>query len=302
MVAKLCLKARPTAKQLADRLRPVDGVWPDGLELYLAAEDLATPEAMAGVVARIQSYELPADFALLIEGPVDSLDGCDFDVTRCSEADREVIKRLAELARLLSAKAVNIHLIAPSEQTSRLTLEYRERLLRQAVPFMQQFVAQVHTAGARATVENMPPVLRMRRSAFAYTPIGMASDDLRWMCQQVPGLEVLVDTSHAGLFLNAKRLAEGALLEFVRQLPEEADGVLGYAQSLAEHLENAQISDAAGLLGEGLPYGEGELELDPIIGWLKVSSQHIVTETIEVNHDEAVTMRDALRRMRAVPA
>jgi len=35
--ARLCLKARPTVRQLADRLRPVDGVVADGLELYLAA-------------------------------------------------------------------------------------------------------------------------------------------------------------------------------------------------------------------------------------------------------------------------
>ena len=39
--ARLLLKARPTPTQLADRLRPVDGLWPDGLELYLAAADLA---------------------------------------------------------------------------------------------------------------------------------------------------------------------------------------------------------------------------------------------------------------------
>ena len=78
MAAKLCLKARPTPSQLADRLRAVDGVWPDGLELYLAAADLATPAVMDDIVDRLQKAEIPPDFALLIEGPVDSLDGGDF--------------------------------------------------------------------------------------------------------------------------------------------------------------------------------------------------------------------------------
>jgi hypothetical protein len=297
MVAKLCLKARPTPTQLADRLQPVDGVWPDGLELYLAAQDLTSPKA---VIDRLQSYDLPRDFALLIEGPVDSLDGADFDVTRESEADREVIRRLAHLAQELQAKAVNIHLIAPTEDISRLTLECRKQLLEQAVPFMSDFTEAMQRAGAVPTIENMPPVLRMRRSAFSYTPIGMASEDLRWMCEQVPGLKVLVDSSHAGLFLNARQQAEGPLKDYVQQLPREADDVLGYAQSFGRHLENAQISDAAGVLGEGLAYGEGELDLDRIIGWLKHHTNHIVTETIETNHDEAVTMRDALRRMRAL--
>src|SRR5260370_26297827 len=94
--AKLCLKARPTVAQLADRLRAVDGVWPDGLELYLAAADLASTTVMDDIVERLQTADAPSDFALLIEGPVDSLDGGDFDVTRDSEADMLVIDRLAD--------------------------------------------------------------------------------------------------------------------------------------------------------------------------------------------------------------
>src|ERR1700680_1268056 len=105
MAAKLCLKARPTPGQLADRLRPVDGVWPDGLELYLAAADLATPVVIDEIVERLQAAEMPRDFALLIEGPVDSLDGGDFDVTRESDADMLVIERLAHRASRIGARA-----------------------------------------------------------------------------------------------------------------------------------------------------------------------------------------------------
>src|SRR5579864_698843 len=108
MAAKLLLKARPTPAQLADRLRPIDGVWPDGIELYLAASDLADVSRVAQLILRAP---VPDGFVWLIEGPVDSLDGEDFDVSRDSEADIEVLERLAQLARIIGAKAVNIHVI-----------------------------------------------------------------------------------------------------------------------------------------------------------------------------------------------
>jgi len=308
-MARLCLKARPTAPQLADRLRPVDGVWPDGLELYLAAADLQTPAHVDAVVARLDeaAARVPAGFAWLIEGPVDSLDGADFDVTRQSPADALVVERLAELARRIGAQAVNIHVIAPSPDRGRLTLETRMALLERARPFLGCFVEQMQAAGAVPTVEHMPPVLRMRRADVAFTPIGMAAADLCWLCERVPGLKVLVDTSHAGLYLNARRHhAPDApfawtddLFRFTDRLPAEAPDVLGYVQSFGPHLANAQLSNASGLLGEGAAYADGELDLDPIVRWLDQHTAHIVTETLEPNNDSADLMRDALRRMRA---
>jgi len=300
--ARLCLKARPTPAQLADRLRPIDGAWPDGLELYLAAADLDDLDAVA---ERIDACDVPDGFAWLIEGPVDSLDGGDFDVTRDSEADLEVVRRLARLARRIGARAVNIHVIAPSTDLGRLTLECRQALLEKAVPFLRQFTDETHRAGAMATVENMPPVLRMRRADFAFTPIGMASQDLHWLVRQLPGLKTMPDTSHAGLYLNARRLAPDAshawrqpLHRYLNELPEEREDLLGFVQSMPA-VENAQVSNAQGLLGEGLPYATGDFDLDPVIGWLKHTARHLVTETIEDNNDDAIHMRDALRRMRA---
>jgi sugar phosphate isomerase/epimerase len=301
---KLCLKARPTPTQLADRLRPVDGTWPDGLELYLAATDLATEVQVDAIAERLLDAALPSEFALLIEGPVDSLDGGDFDVTRQSQADLLVIERLARLAARIGARAVNIHVISPGTDLGRLTLDCRQALLDQAVPFLARFVELMQVAGAVPTVENMPPVLRMRRDDFAFTPIGMASEDLRWLVERVPGLGLLVDTSHAGLYLNARRLEpdpayawSAPLRDFLQTLPAEAPDLVGYMRSLGP-VENAQISNAVGLLGEGLAYGEGDFDLDPAIRWLSQHVRHIVTEPIEASNDDAVLMRDALRHMR----
>jgi hypothetical protein len=302
--ARLLLKARPTPRQLADRLRPLDGVWPDGLELYLAAADLASQVEVDAIVARLLDAETPEGFAWLIEGPIDSLDGADFDVSRDSDADRLVLQRVAHIARGIGARAVNIHVISPNSDTSRLTLDCRAMLLERAVPFLAEFVEMMQAAGAIATVEHMPPVLRMRRNDFAFTPIGMAAADFAYLVERVDGLRTLVDTSHAGLYLNARRgqahaayAWSGPLVNYLKQLPGEAEDLIGFMASLPA-LENAQVSNAAGVLGEGLAYAEGELDLDAASRWLAEHVRHIVTETLEANNDDAILMRDALRRMR----
>jgi hypothetical protein len=302
VAAKLLLKARPTPTQLTDRLRPVGGEWPEGLELYLAAADLVDVE---GMIERVRGANVPQGFAWLIEGPVDSLDGADFDVTRDAEADREVVRRLGEVAARIGARAVNIHVISPRPDLTRLTLDCRAALLDKAVPFLSEFVGIMQAAGAAATVEHMPPVLRMRREDFSFTPIGMASSDFVQLVQLVPGLRTLADTSHAGLYLNARRLPpdrlhawSAPLRRFLDQLPQEADDLIGFMASLPA-LENAQVSNAAGVLGEGLPYSAGDYDLDLPIRWLGEHVSHIVTETLEASNDDAVHMRDAFRRMRS---
>lgn len=302
--AQLLLKARPTAAQLKDRLRPVDGVWPDGLELYLAAADLATPRMLDEIAERLLQADTPRHFTWLIEGPVDSLDGADFDVTRDSPADLLVLERLADLAKRIGARAVNIHLIAPSPDLSRLTLACRDALLQRAVPFLKRFVELMQRADTVPTIEHMPPVLRMRRSDFAFTPIGMASADLQFAVEHVDGLRTLADTSHAGLYLNARRLPadpnyawSGPLAGYLQSLPAEPDDLVEFIKSMPL-LENAQVSNAAGVLGEGLAYADGDFDLDPAIRWLGEHSRHIVTETLEADNNDAQLMRDALRRVR----
>src|SRR5438874_3444908 len=122
MTTRVLLKARPTPAQLDDRLRAPR---PDGLELYLDTVDLATDEAMDGIVERLEACGLPSDFALLVEGPIRSLDGEFFDLTRDSEADRELSRRLVALAKRIGARGANIHNIAPDTDPFHLTLDER---------------------------------------------------------------------------------------------------------------------------------------------------------------------------------
>jgi sugar phosphate isomerase/epimerase len=310
-MSHLLLKARPTPAQLADRLRAPR---PDGLELYLDLQDLADERAVARTLAAVETCGLAASDVLLIEGPIRSLDGGYFDLTRESEADRALVDRLAELARRLSARAVNVHLIAPRPSQAGLTLEARRAALTRSLAPAGYFAERVAQAGAIPTVENMPPVLRMRESTFYYSSIGLAAEDLVWICERVPGLRATLDLSHAGLYLNCRQYARGPqiaedappgaydrLYRFVDDLPP-VDDLLDYAGALAGHLETVHVANAQGLLGEGAPYDQGDFDLDLTVSALAPRVSFFVTETLERDHDRAVEMRRALGAMRTALA
>lgn len=305
-MSRLLLKARPTPAQLADRLQPP---LPDGLELYLDAADLADNAAIDRAVGNLGAAQLPRGFALLIEGPVRSLDGEFFDLTRAAEADREVVRRLARFARRVGALAVNVHVIAPTAEPNDLSQARRAAGLDHALDLIRFFVDAIAEVGAVPTIENMPPILRMRESGFYYSAIGMPAEDLVWLCERVPGLRATLDLSHAGLYLNCRRLATGGngvrtesgaclqLLDFVRTLPA-VDTVEAYAERLGSTLLTCHVANARGLLGEGQPYGSGDLALDQLIPRLAPRTAYFVTETLEPDPDQAVGMRQALAAMR----
>ena len=304
MTAQVLLKARPTPAQLADRLRaPV----PDGLELYLDTVDLASEEAMDGVVANLDTCGLPSDFTLLVEGPIRSLDGEFFDLTRDSEADRELTRRIVSLSKRIGAIGANVHAIAPDEDPAALTLENRERLLEQALGPLRYFAEVAEAAGIVPTIENMPPILRMRESGFFYSAIGMPPQDMTQLARAVPGVKVILDIAHTQLYLNVRRGVQeklpgerdiSALRRFVAEAPG-VDSLVDYVEVLGDTLMTSHVANAAGLLGEALPYADGELNLDPFMRFLATRVEYLVTETLEPDNNRARFMREAQGRIRS---
>jgi sugar phosphate isomerase/epimerase len=303
MTPAILLKARPTVAQLADRLGdPV----PDGLELYLDTVDLATPEAMDVVVANLDACGLPSDFVLLVEGPIRSLDGAFFDLARDSEADRELMRRLISLSKRIGALGANVHAIAPDRNPDSLTLENRERLLKQALGPTRYLADLALAADIMPTIENMPPILRMRESAFFYSAIGMPPQDMVALCEAVPGVKVILDVAHTQLYLNVRRGLDeevgdediGPLRHFVAEAPG-VDSFDGYIDVLGETLVTSHVANASGLLGEALAYSDGDLDLDPLMRRLAQQVRYLVTETLEPNNDHAVFMREAQTRIGA---
>jgi hypothetical protein len=60
----------------------------------------------------------------------------------------------------------------------------------------------------------------------------------------------------------------------------------------------SHVANAAGLLGEALPYADGELNLDPFMRFLATKIEYLVTETLEPDNNRARFMREAQGRIR----
>ena len=289
---QILLKARPTVVQLRDRLAPPV---PDGVELYIHEDDVSGDDWLDVLRARFDAVQIPDDFTWIVEGPVWSLDGELFGICRNDETDRELTRRLVKLAALLGAKAVNVHCVDGAYDPGVLTEARREAALERALPYLEWYVALCRDAGIAPLIENVPPICRMRRSAFVYTPIGVLPEDLTWCVSRVPGLGITLDTSHAQLAVNAFR---GVAAETGIERAAGYYATLGGPTTLSEYIEpllpnivSAHISNAAGLLEEGLPYERGDADLDAAVRQLARSARYFVTEPLDPDDDHAVIKR-----------
>jgi sugar phosphate isomerase/epimerase len=301
--ARILLKARPTPAQLRDRLAAPR---PEGLELYLDARDLA-PDDWLPRLRAIMAAAPPAaaDFVYIVEGPLRSLDGAFFDVTRGAAADEEVLARLARGGAALGASVAVIHLIAPTTDPAAIARDRRAAWLDRALPLLRRYVELCQAAGLTPTIEHIPPVAQMREGAAVFSAVGVEPDDLSACCQAVPSLGITFDTSHAGLHLAAVAADPAATPPDLRPLVEtyapdaRAHTLADWIALVAPWLVNCHLSNARGLLGEGLPWDEGRFDLDAVVPLLAAHARYLVTETLEPDNDHAVHMREAQARIAA---
>ena len=128
----------------------------------------------------------------------------------------------------------------------------------------------------------------------------MAARDLAYFATRLTGLRVTCDTSHAQLYLNALRYDGEAPPEFAgivefTQGHGDDESLESYIRRLGPHLFEAHISNAEGLLGEGLPYAKGDIDLDSVVAQLLPVAQFLVTEPIERDPDKGLLMRETER-------
>ncbi|MHB8993473.1 MAG: apurinic/apyrimidinic endonuclease family protein [Chloroflexota bacterium] len=303
--ARVLLKGRPTEAQLADRLaEPV----PAGLELYLDAEDIKDLPRLDRLARRLVELRPHPGFTYVVEGPLRSLDGSFFDISVNSESNRECLRRIALLAETVGAEAILIHAITPMTLDAPLGDELRRARLEASTPLIEYYVKLGRDRGLVPMVENIPPVARQRQQAYMVTPVGMSAHDLVYLARRFPGLKATVDLSHARLFLNALRTdparVEPELVPLLRYLATLDDDptMEGYLRTVEPYLFEIHVSNARGLLEEGLPYGDGDLDLDALAVRLGRSVRYLVTETIEPDPSRAVEMRIAQRRLEAAMA
>jgi sugar phosphate isomerase/epimerase len=301
---------------------------PEGLELYLDGRDVATAEARHTVVELMRGYDLPPDFAVVVEGPIRGMDGEYFDLADLCPANFELMERLAEMGAAVRATGLVIHAIVPRFQIAWDSAE-REDILARCLTMLRAYVTAATAHGLVPTLENVPPVLRMRESRYLYTPVGMSPEDMVWFLDRVPGLQATLDVSHGQLYVNARRHADAppaakggeaaarpeywagpgpveqeaiaALYAYLRHLPP-IQSVETFVDRLADRLFEVHVSNATGLLGEGVPYGDGDMDLDRLTARLARLARFLITETLEPDHDQAVFMREAQTRLVAARA
>src|SRR4051794_2432274 len=262
------LKAAPEAAQVADRLE--GGDW-QGLEFCLAPKHVATEEALARAIdvgagtGRVVTAECPVAWPSGAFVRVDQLD----------DEARRGIEASVRFAVGIGSDVLTIHLYVPMTPE-----EYRAhgRLDDAAIEdFLGFYAATCTEAGVVPLIENVPPVLRMRTGGVYLSPVGGHWRDLQLWCDRIEGLRATFDTSHAALFAHFA----AAYPSLFGLAADEELGLERYVEELGPLSDVAHVSDAHGLLGEGLPNGTGELDLDPAVRRLGELVRFIVAEINE---------------------
>jgi nucleoside-diphosphate-sugar epimerase len=164
--------------------------------------------------------------------------------------------------------------------------------------FLRFYADACLSAGVRPLIENVPPILRMRVGGVYLSAVGGHWRDLvRWR-ERVPQLGFTIDISHAALF--SSFAAANPTLAGVADSAEVA--VERYIDELGPGAEVAHISDAYGILGEGLPYGSGELPMDALVQRLAAHVPLLVAEINEPDPARSSDMKAAYRRIEAAVA
>jgi nucleoside-diphosphate-sugar epimerase len=280
------LKAAPEADQIADRL--AGGPW-RGLELCLSPQHVAGEGALARAVATTREKLSGHELALTAEAPVAWPSGAFVRVDRLDDEARAGIERSAEFAAAIGSPVLTIHLFIPLDAESfRTRPELDEREVER---FLRFYSDACLSHGVQPLIENVPPVLRMRTGGVYFSPLGGHWRDLLAWRERVPELGFTIDTSHAALF----RSFAGSYPTIFGLDSDEGLELERYVEELGDAAEVAHVSNAHGLLAEGLTYASGELQLDPIVWRLGGLVPFIVAEINEPDPSSSSGMKAAYR-------
>jgi nucleoside-diphosphate-sugar epimerase/sugar phosphate isomerase/epimerase len=280
------LKAAPRADQLAERL--AGGAW-QGLEVCLMAADVADDAAVERAAAAVR--EAAGDRVVLAEAPVAWPSGAFVRVDRLDDEAAAGIERSARFAALVGSPVLTIHLFVPQDPAAfRAGGGADERGIER---FLRAFAGACARHGVEPLLENVPPVLRMRTGGVFLSPVGGHWRDLLAWRARVPELAFTFDTSHAALF-GAFAAAYPSLFGLHDDEGLELDR---WVRELGPALRVAHVSNARGILGEGLPYDDGELDLDDVSARIGRVARWVVAEINEPDPARSPAMKAAYRSL-----
>ena len=292
------LKAAADPAQIAERL---DGGPPRGIELCLGPRDVESDERIAAVTRTARAALPEADFAVTAEAPVSWPSGAHVRVDRLDEEARAGIERSAEFAAGIDSPVLTIHLFTPQSPE-----EFRDSWRPDGTGvdedeverFLRFFAAACASRGVTPLIENVPPILRMRTGGVYLSPIGGHWRDLLDWRARIPELGFTLDTSHAALF---RSFAVAYPSVYAYGDADELD-LSRYVEELGPAAEVAHVSNAQGILGEGLPYGTGDLDLDTSVRRLVALVPFIVAEISEPDPMDSTSMKAGYRAIERVIA
>ena len=290
------LKAAPDPEQIAERLA---GGVPLGIELCLGPRDVESDARIAAVTDAARAALPERGLAVTAEAPVSWPSGAHVRVDRLDDDARAGIERSAAFAAGVGSPVLTIHLFTP-KSPEEFRSDWRPDGAHidedEVDRFLRFFADACRGHGVTPLIENVPPILRMRTGGVYLSPVGGHWRDLLGWRARIPGLGFTIDTSHAALF-RSFALAYPSL--FGTDDPEELD--LGrYVEELGPAAEVAHVSNAHGILGEGLPYGTGDLDLDPYVRRLAALVPFIVAEISEPDPMDSTSMKAAYRAIERV--
>src|SRR4051794_13532448 len=287
------LKAAPERDQIADRLD--GGSW-RGLEVCLMPQHVADDATLQRAIEAVGEGVAGADVVLTAEAPVAWPSGAFVRVDRLDAEAVAGVERSADFAAAIGSPVLTIHLFTPMSPQ-----EYRAQPSgpdEEAIEKFLRFYARACLdRGVTPLIENVPPVLRMRTGGVYLSPVGGHWRDLLEWRRRVPELGFTLDTSHAALFRNFPASYPSLFgLDSDDQLELER-----YAEELGPASEVGHGSDPHGLLGEGLPYGSGELTgLDPVVRRIGELVPYVVAEINEPDPARSPEMKAGYRELERV--
>jgi nucleoside-diphosphate-sugar epimerase/sugar phosphate isomerase/epimerase len=292
----LQLKAAPLAEQLAERL---DGDSWQGIEIALGPRDLGAgaisgADALATAVSAVRAAA--GDLPVTVEAPLAWPCGAFVSVDKLDGEARAGIEGSAEFAAAVGSPVLTIHLFIPTKPRAFCAAEGVDEAAVER--FLRFYADACISRGVKPLIENVPPILRMRTGGVYLSPIGGHWHDLLHWRERIPELGFTIDTSHAGLF-HSFAAAYPSLFGLTSN--DDLD-LRRYVEELGPHAEVAHVSDAHGLLGEGLPYGDGELDLGPVVRRLGEFVSYMVAEINEPDPARSPAMKAAYRRIEHVLA
>ena len=292
------LKAAPEPDQIAERLD--GGPW-RGIELCLMPRHVESDELIDAAIAVARDALPQDDFAVTAEAPVAWPSGAHVRVDRLNEEARAGIERSARFAAGVGSPVLTIHLFTP-KSPDEFRRDWRPDGAGvdedEVARFLGFFAESCLSCGVTPLIENVPPILRMRTGGVFLSPIGGHWRDLLSWRERIPELRFTFDTSHAALF----RAFAAAYPSLFRLSDDEELDLGRYVEELGSAAEVAHVSNAHGVLGEGLPYPAGDLDLDPVVRRLAALVPFIVAEIGEPDPLHSPAMKAAYHAIERVIA